>query len=210
MTFFPKYKKEERRKKKIFLLKIFFFFFFHRMTMMTKRVHIQLIASVCLVLSVAAALTPAEPEFLRKSRYELLEKQFTKESLLHETGINWTWKSWLVGPTCPDNVVDGLEVADVDLTSDAMVKAFNNIDLLVDLILKQLKLQKYKLGISTGIIYNGKVIYNKGFGSVDMDKDVPPSGDTIFSIGSVTKIFTSRNYNYLLLFYYLFCIINFN
>ena len=156
-----------------------------------KATHVRFLVSFCTVMAVATALFPRRPTLSRNPQMEYLEKKL-EDNLLRDTGINWTWSSWFMGPSCPDNVDTELEVSDINLTSDAVRKAFRNIDVLGESYITQLKLMKIKVGLNLGITYNGKVIYSKGFGTIDKDKDIKPAGNTIFSIGSVTKIFTSR------------------
>ena len=156
-----------------------------------KTINAKLVASFCMVVAFAAAMIPHEPELSRNLHMERIERKLM-DNILRDTGINWTWTSWINGPSCPSNVDTALEVSDVDLASEAVQKAFKNIDILGNSCISQSKLLKWKLGINIGVVYNGKVIYNKGFGTVSKDSEVKPSGDTIFSIGSVTKIFTSH------------------
>ena len=52
-------------------------------------------------------------------------------------------------------------------------------------------MQKGKIpGLSLSIIKDKKVIYNKGFGNRDLAKNLPVTPDTLFGIGSCTKVFT--------------------
>jgi CubicO group peptidase (beta-lactamase class C family) len=46
-------------------------------------------------------------------------------------------------------------------------------------------------GVSVGIVYNGELIYQKGFGYADTEKKVPSSPDTRYRIASQTKLFTA-------------------
>lgn len=45
-------------------------------------------------------------------------------------------------------------------------------------------------GCAVGIVRQGKLIYSKGFGSANLDYDVPNSPQTIFEIASASKSFT--------------------
>ncbi len=52
-------------------------------------------------------------------------------------------------------------------------------------------MQKSKIpGLSLAIIKDNEVIYSKGFGSRDIRKNLPTTADTLFGIGSCTKVFT--------------------
>lgn len=46
-------------------------------------------------------------------------------------------------------------------------------------------------GISVAVVKNQDIIYSKGFGFADLEKKVPMKPETIFSICSISKLFTS-------------------
>jgi CubicO group peptidase (beta-lactamase class C family) len=46
-------------------------------------------------------------------------------------------------------------------------------------------------GMSVGFIYDQEIVWSRRFGFADVDKKVPASPDTIFSICSISKLFTS-------------------
>lgn len=46
-------------------------------------------------------------------------------------------------------------------------------------------------GLAIGIVADGEVVYAKGFGVRDVEKNLPVTNDTLFAIGSCTKAFTS-------------------
>lgn len=46
-------------------------------------------------------------------------------------------------------------------------------------------------GISVGIVIDQKLIWSKGYGFADIEKEVNSSPDTIYSICSISKLFTS-------------------
>lgn len=46
-------------------------------------------------------------------------------------------------------------------------------------------------GISIGIVKDQELIWSKGYGSSDMEKGVPATSNTIYSICSISKLFTS-------------------
>lgn len=51
--------------------------------------------------------------------------------------------------------------------------------------------KKYQIpGIAIGLAHNGKVVYEKGFGHRNVEKELPVTMDTVFGIASVTKSFT--------------------
>lgn len=46
-------------------------------------------------------------------------------------------------------------------------------------------------GMSVSVVEDGKVVYAKGFGSRDLEKNIPATKDTLYGIGSCTKSFTA-------------------
>ena len=46
--------------------------------------------------------------------------------------------------------------------------------------------------ISIGIVSDGKIIYAKGFGYADREKNKFADADTVYQLGSVTKTFTGN------------------
>jgi D-alanyl-D-alanine carboxypeptidase len=46
-------------------------------------------------------------------------------------------------------------------------------------------------GVSVGIVYNGELIYQKGFGYADVEKKTPSTPDSRYRIASQTKLFTA-------------------
>src|ERR1039457_1654576 len=46
-------------------------------------------------------------------------------------------------------------------------------------------------GSSIGIVDNGKIVYTKGYGYAEKAKNIRSTSNTIFGIGSTTKIFTA-------------------
>lgn len=46
-------------------------------------------------------------------------------------------------------------------------------------------------GMSVGIVYDQELVWSRGMGYADMDKKIPASPDTIYSICSISKLFTS-------------------
>jgi len=46
-------------------------------------------------------------------------------------------------------------------------------------------------GLSAAIVYDQDVLWSKGFGYADVDKQVPADPTTIYRVGSITKLFTA-------------------
>ena len=49
---------------------------------------------------------------------------------------------------------------------------------------------QHAIGVTVGVMQNGKVIFSKGFGLANTGNKTPVSTSTIFAVGSVTKQFT--------------------
>ena len=53
-------------------------------------------------------------------------------------------------------------------------------------------MQKFKVpGLAISISKNGKIVYEKGFGARDLEKNLPMTPNTLIGIGSVSKSFTA-------------------
>ena len=61
----------------------------------------------------------------------------------------------------------------------------------VDTIVETVRKKGAYPGIAVAIAMNGKVVYAKGYGTANLEYDVPVTADTVFPIGSITKSFTS-------------------
>jgi CubicO group peptidase (beta-lactamase class C family) len=72
-------------------------------------------------------------------------------------------------------------------TSAPTPKSLDGFDAIVTKAMADSKIP----GLSVAIVYDGKVIYAKGFGYRDVEKKLPVTTNTIFAIGSVSKSFTS-------------------
>ncbi|MEE9501711.1 MAG: serine hydrolase domain-containing protein, partial [Candidatus Aminicenantaceae bacterium] len=46
-------------------------------------------------------------------------------------------------------------------------------------------------GMSVAIVYDQELVWSRGLGFADVDKKVPASPDSIYSICSISKLFTS-------------------
>jgi D-alanyl-D-alanine carboxypeptidase len=46
-------------------------------------------------------------------------------------------------------------------------------------------------GMSLGMVYDQELVWARGFGSADVEREVPATPDTIYRIASITKLFTS-------------------
>ena len=49
-----------------------------------------------------------------------------------------------------------------------------------------------KLGsVTIGVVYGSKIIWNRSYGYADMERKIPATKDTVYRIGSITKMFTA-------------------
>ena len=60
----------------------------------------------------------------------------------------------------------------------------------IDSIIRKHVAEKQIIGVSVGIMQNGKVVFARGYGSADRETNRPVTPNTMFAIGSVTKQFT--------------------
>jgi CubicO group peptidase (beta-lactamase class C family) len=63
-------------------------------------------------------------------------------------------------------------------------------DQIDDYVKRQMQRQHIP-GLSLAIVKNGKIIKAKGYGLVNMELNVPATKDSVYEIGSVTKVFTA-------------------
>ncbi|HEX8289174.1 MAG TPA: serine hydrolase [Pyrinomonadaceae bacterium] len=71
-------------------------------------------------------------------------------------------------------------------SQDAFQTRINNIEQLLEAKRKELGVP----GMSVAIVKDSKIVYTKGFGSRDVEKNLPVTPETLFPIGSSTKAFT--------------------
>jgi len=107
--------------------------------------------------------------------------------------INWTWNNWADGPACDDITKFALS----DLSAETEKRISDGMDYILDLYIKKLLEQKLDCGIGLGITYNGRNIYMGTAGTAKMGTTEKPTPDTVVSIGSISKIFTSLMMNVL-------------
>jgi CubicO group peptidase (beta-lactamase class C family) len=60
----------------------------------------------------------------------------------------------------------------------------------IDSIIRKQVADKHIIGVSVGIMQNGKVVFARGYGAADLETGRPVTPSTMFAIGSVTKQFT--------------------
>jgi len=69
-------------------------------------------------------------------------------------------------------------------------KFTSNLNLLESWIGAQMEYRRLP-GLAIGIVYDGDLIYGKGFGYADLEKQTPMTTGSIFRIASITKTFTA-------------------
>lgn len=66
----------------------------------------------------------------------------------------------------------------------------SNLELLDTWLQTQIRYGKMP-GVSVGIVYDGELIYHKGFGYADIERKIPSTTDSRYRIASQTKLFTA-------------------
>jgi len=107
--------------------------------------------------------------------------------------INWTWSSWTAGPACNDLRKFKL----VDLSEDSLKKIKDEMSSYLSIAVKSIQQQGVSCAMGLGVTYNGRIIFMDNDGTVSMESTQKPTSDTVFSIGSISKIFTSMMMNVL-------------
>jgi D-alanyl-D-alanine carboxypeptidase len=79
-------------------------------------------------------------------------------------------------------------VGSLALTTRAHGQTLNAAQL--DSIIRKAVVEKHIVGLSVGVMQNGKVVLTKGYGVRDLASKDPVTPQTMFAIGSVTKQFT--------------------
>eukprot|EP00009_Paramoeba_aestuarina_P006690 CAMPEP_0201516838 /NCGR_PEP_ID=MMETSP0161_2-20130828/8079_1 /ASSEMBLY_ACC=CAM_ASM_000251 /TAXON_ID=180227 /ORGANISM="Neoparamoeba aestuarina, Strain SoJaBio B1-5/56/2" /LENGTH=568 /DNA_ID=CAMNT_0047914125 /DNA_START=91 /DNA_END=1794 /DNA_ORIENTATION=+ len=113
-----------------------------------------------------------------------------KEKEKGEKNTPYIFPSWIDGPNCPNYQWDTVS-AEVVSNNFEVKSALKTITLNAEALIEELSLLNLTLGMSLFVVYNDTVIYENGFGVKDEISKIPPDFDTIYDIGSVTKIFTS-------------------
>ena len=60
----------------------------------------------------------------------------------------------------------------------------------IDTFITRVVAEQKAIGVTVGVMQDGKVIFNKGFGVANSARNTPVTPNTLFAIGSVTKQFT--------------------
>src|SRR5262249_56465802 len=69
----------------------------------------------------------------------------------------------------------------------AMKRSLEGFDAVVDKAIQDFKVP----GLAIAVVKDGEVIYARGFGKRDVEKNLPVTPASLFAIGSCTKAFTS-------------------
>ena len=70
---------------------------------------------------------------------------------------------------------------------DTTIEALTDLDSIVDSTLKTFGIP----GAAVGIVFEGEVVFAKGFGVRDLEQGLPVTENTLFAIGSCSKAFTT-------------------
>lgn len=139
----------------------------------------QLLIVVALV-ALSAVVTTALPPPHRRVRGEPLD--------IPE--VSWIFSSWISGPPCPAR-----ELAPVPLdfaASPLLSEAVANLTARVEAIAAMYTAYGFNLSVHGAVTYRGDVVFSHGAGRVSADENATvPTADTIYSTGSVTKVFAT-------------------
>jgi len=97
--------------------------------------------------------------------------------------INWVWKSYLDGPRCYDRSNFTL----YDLPNNVFKPVFDSLH--NDFVASSAAFNN-NVAYGIGVVYNGKVIHTDFVGNAKKDVKTPPNENTVFHLGSQSKIFT--------------------
>ena len=89
---------------------------------------------------------------------------------------------------CNDGDVDTETDTDVDTDSERSWP--ERFDELAETI-EQQRIELGAPGVAVSIWHDGEVVFSHGFGSAHPEGEQPITGDTLFRIGSITKMMTS-------------------
>ena len=101
---------------------------------------------------------------------------------------HWPWESWLFGPPCPTRSQTQLNYLK---SSPLLNTAIENVRLLVQEYLQLWLAKNVSIGVTVSVVYDQQVLLSQGFGTLNLSTTVAPDENTIYDIGSITKIFTS-------------------
>ncbi len=95
----------------------------------------------------------------------------------------------LCAPTLVVDVLAGknLLAAQPQTSEEVTNPDFSDFDDFIDRVLCEWKVP----GVAVGVIHENRVILAKGYGSRDLENDLPVTSKTLFSIASITKPFTA-------------------
>ena len=99
------------------------------------------------------------------------------------------WTSWMSGPACPRRAGRVL----VPLSPASLTGPLASISHILDSLIANVS-ARYGIdfGAHIGIVYGDQVLLTHGTGTIKAAVTETPTADTIFSMGSVSKIFTSH------------------
>src|SRR5690349_17051968 len=60
----------------------------------------------------------------------------------------------------------------------------------LDAFISRVAAEQKAIGVTVGVMQDGKVVFNKGFGLANVARNTPVSSEMLFAVGSVTKQFT--------------------
>lgn len=72
----------------------------------------------------------------------------------------------------------------------AASESYPNLETFIDGVIKTQMMTLDIPAVSISIVKDGKLILSKGYGTANIDEEIPATGDTLFRPGSISKLFT--------------------
>jgi len=105
--------------------------------------------------------------------------------------IDWTWDSYITGgPICHDVVLKHKIVGLSDQQKQILTGLMDNF-------LADFESQTPSLATGVSVVFNDEVLYSKSAGVVAANSTTKPDENTVFGVGSLTKMFTTLMMNML-------------
>jgi len=121
-----------------------------------------------------------------KTEWDIGPHRYASVDVKFESGVNYTWADW-GGPTCPPRLF--LLRPHKNAKFPYFTKSLDSFDQYCAAYVKDwLTRFNATIGLSAIVVLGDQVVFSKGYGHTTMDPaSPPPTEDSIFRIGSITK-----------------------
>lgn len=142
------------------------------------------VAVLVIVATVAVAVAVLGAE--AKTEWDIGAHRYPSVDVKFESGVNYTWADW-GGPTCPPRLF--LLRPHKNAKFPYFTKSLDSFDQYCAAYVKDwLTRFNATIGLSAIVVLGDQVVFSKGYGHTTMDPaSPPPTEDSIFRIGSITK-----------------------